>query len=304
MNQILVTNDEKSYESRDMKVIVKFFAIISIIFALVLVGEGIFNLSKDASQKTEFAKPELSYAKSGSSLEVKISGTIGLNKVIYSWNNDEETVLKADGKKDFNFEVEIPQGENQFNARVIDVNGNKTKYDGVAVAFTELEDAKKPTIKIENVEGKLEVTATDDKELAYFIYQWEGEQENKVEPKEEDKTTIKQTIEVNKGTKMLTLIAVDKSGNKETKTKKIIGSNGPTISVELEDNNFVVKVKDEYGITKIEYTHNGETKEVKDIPSGAKEYEFKVPLKDEANYLKVNAYENGIMTEYKCKKTK
>ena len=99
-------------------------------------------------------------------------------------------------------------------------------------------------------------------------------------------------------------VAVDKAGNKQTVTKKIIGSNGPTISASLDGDNFVIKVTDEFGITKIEYTHNDEQKTVEGIPENAKEFEFRVPLKDGVNLLKINAYENGIMTEYKCKKTK
>ena len=165
-------------------------------------------------------------------------------------------------------------------------------------------DKSKPVISIENSNGKLLVTAKDETEIAYFSYQWEGSEEQKVSPSEEDKTTVKQEIEVQKGTQKLTLTAVDTAGNIETTTKKIIGSNGPEIKASLSDGNIVVKVTDEFGITKIEYTHNEEEHTVEGIPENAKEFEFKVPLKDGDNYLKINAYENSIMTEYKCKKTR
>ena len=162
----------------------------------------------------------------------------------------------------------------------------------------------KPVISIENENGKLTITAKDETELDYFSYQWEGSDEVRVYPTEEDKTMVKQELEVKQGSTKLALTAVDKSGNKETSSKKIIGSNGPTIKASISEGNFVVKVSDEFGITKIEYTHNQEEHTVEGIPQNAKEYEFKVPLKDGDNYLKINAYENGIMTEYKCKKTK
>ena len=165
-------------------------------------------------------------------------------------------------------------------------------------------DTKKPVISIEMQNGKLQITAMDETELDYFSYQWEGSEEVKVNPSEEDKTIVKQELEVKKGTAKLILTAVDKAGNKETTTKKIIGSNGPVISASLADGNIVVKVTDEFGITKIVYTHNDEEHTVEGIPEGAKEFEFKVPLKEGDNYLKINAYENGIMTEFKCKKTK
>ena len=46
-------------------------------------------------------------------------------------------------------------------------------------------------------------------------------------------------------------------------------------------------------------TLNEKVNKVEGIPQDAKEFEFKVPLEDGVNYLKINAYENGLMTEYK-----
>lgn len=304
MNQILVTNDENGSNSKGMKPIVRFFAIVAIIFAIVLIAEGGFHLYNKLKNKDDYAKPELSYEQNGSSINLKLNSEVGLNKVTYSWNGGSKTELSADGKKSVNYNIEIPQGDSKLSVITKDVEGHETKFGDIAISFTGSDDTVKPQIKIENVNGKLEVTATDDKEIMYLTYQWEGTEEVKVEQSEEDKTTIKQTINVDMGTRKLTLVAVDKTGNKQTVTKKIIGSNGPTIKASLDGDNFVIKVNDELGITKIEYTHNDEQKTVEGIPENAKEFEFRVPLKDGVNLLKVNAYENGIMTEYKCKKTK
>ena len=100
-------------------------------------------------------------------------------------------------------------------------------------------------------------------------------------------------------------VAVYVTGEIENSYKKVVGSNGPKVVVTLEDNNFIVKVTDEYKLTKIEYTLNDSVVNVDNIPVDAKEFEFKVPVQEGANYLKINAYdENDLMTEYKCKKTK
>lgn len=304
MNQILMTNDKKGFPAIGIRSVVIFFAIAIIFISLLFIGEAGINLYKNMKNSTDYAKPVLITEKSGSTMTLKINGEIGINKIEYSWNNGDITTIKCEGKKSVNPELEIPQGDNKLNILVIDVDGNKTKFGEVSVSFTAEDDAVKPKIAIVNNVGKIKITATDETELEYLSYKWEGEDEVTIEPTEEENKTITQEINIQKGTKKLTIVAVDKAGNKETITKKIVGSNGPEIKVSVADGNFIVKVTDEYVITKIEYTINEQVFTVKDIPQGAKEHEFKVQLKDGVNYLKINAYENDLMTEYKCKKTK
>ena len=307
MNQILVTNDENIISPKGFKPVIRFFAIVAIVFAIVLIIEGGIQLYTGLNKNKDYAKPQLTYEKNGSSIIIKLNGDIGLNRIVYSWNGGSETTVSADGKKSINHEIEIPQGDSKLALKAKDVEGHETKFEDIIITFTEDDDTVKPEINIENANGKLAVTAKDDKEIDYLTYQWEGSDEVKIEGNEQDKTTINQTLNVEKGTKKLTVVAVDKAGNKTTVNKKIIGSNGPTIAVTLDSTkeNFVIKVTDEYGITKIEYTLNDdETKTVEGIPENTKEFEFKVSLKDGLNKLIIDAYENGIMTEYKCKRTK
>ena len=249
MNQILVTNDEKGYGNSGLKPIVRFFAVVAIVFALVLIGEGAFNLYKSLGTNKDYAKPELKLEKNGSSMNVKVDGEIGINKVIYAWGSGNETVVNANGRKNLNFDIEVPQGENTLKTKIVDVEGNKTKFEDVPVVFSANEDSTNPTISIEKVDGKLSVTATDETELDYFSYKWEDSDEVKVTPSEEDNKTVKQVIDVQKGTKQLELVAVDKAGNKRTMNRKVIGSNGPTIKASIADNSFVVKVTAETVIT-------------------------------------------------------
>ncbi|MBR2787011.1 MAG: hypothetical protein IKD76_05930 [Clostridia bacterium] len=304
MNQILLTKEESGISSAEMKSIIRFFVVSIIVFALILIGEGAFNLYNKSKTDSSFPAPVVSSEKNGSSITLNIDSETRINKIIYVWDNGIENVYEANGKIDFNFDIDIPPGEHVLKVTIIDVEGNKTKYENMSVAFTEEDDAVKPTISIEKKNGKLEIVATDDTELDYFSYKWEDSDEVVLEPSEDDKTTIKTSIDVLEGTKKITLVAMDKSGNKKTEARKIIGSNGPSITASIADNSFVVKVTDEVEITKIVYTHNEEETTIDDIPDGTKEYEFKVPLKDGENYLKVNAYENSIMAEYKCKKTR
>lgn len=304
MNQILMTNDEKGSSANGVKPIIKFFAIVIIVVSLIFVGEGAYNLYNSMGNNNSYPKPVLNVEKNGSAISLKITGEIGINKIEYSWNDGNTTILKCDGKKSINPEIEMPQGDNKLNIVVIDVEGNRTKFGEIAVSFTSEDDTVKPKISIVNSVGKITITATDETELDYLTYQWEGEEEVKIEATSDNNKSITQEVSVQKGTKKLTIVAVDKTGNKETMSKKIVGSNGPEIKVSASEGNFIIKVTDEYVITKIEYTINEEVFTINDLPSDAKEYEFKVQLKDGVNYLKVNAYENDLMTEFKCKKTK
>ena len=112
MNQILVTNDKNSVSSIEMKPIIRFFAIIIIVVAIVLSCIGGYNLYKSLQQKDNYAKPNLSVEKNGSAVNLIIKGEIGINKVEYKWNEGNSTIIKGNGKKDVNLEIEIPQGNN------------------------------------------------------------------------------------------------------------------------------------------------------------------------------------------------
>lgn len=307
MNQILITKDEKGRSTLGLKPIIIFFAAALIIVGLIFLGQGVYKSYKKAQENKDYPRPTLALEKNGSSLNMYFKGEIPINKIEYAWNDGSISLLEVSGKKEVKFDVEMPNGNNNLQVYVIDVNGNKTKFEQkVSFTQTDNKDTEKPKIAITKSEtaGKIKIKATDNDEIDYVSYKWEGEDEIVVKATEETKKEIVQEINVQKGTKKIVATVVDKTGNKKSITMDIVGSNGPTIKVSIADNNFVVKVTSEASLTKITYTHNDEEKTVENIPEKSKEFEFKVPLKDGVNYLKINAYENDIMTEYKCKKTK
>ena len=309
MNQILMTKDENGVVSGEIRPIVKFFAIVIIVLALIFVGQGAYKMYKSSREDKTFVQPKLSHEQNGSAITLKFDSEVGINKIEYAWNNGNITTVKGTEKKDIDLELEIPQGENQLKVSVTDVDGNKTSFENIPVSFIvepeEEGDTSKPEISIVNALGKITITAKDETELDYITYKWEDEDEVKVNVSQEDKKSIVQELAVEKGTKKLVITAVDKTGNKETISKNVIGSDGPKIQVTIADGSFVVKViATDYKITKINYTINEVEKSVENIPANSKEVEFKVPLEDGINYLKINAYEDELMAEYKCKKTK
>lgn len=311
MNQILSTNDKDKKNVIGIKPIVRFFAVVLIIVSGIFIAQSGTKLYSSIRYKKEYPRAKLTTEQIGSVIKLNFDDEIVLSRIEYKWNNGNITVLKNIAKRQTSIDIDIPQGENELSVCTIDTEGNKTQFKNFKVSFSEEDlvndkDKKQPIVSIEksSTTKKIIITVKDDRELDYFTYNWEGEEPVTIKATEETKTSITQEITVEKGTRVINVIAYDKAGNKGTKSLKIVGSNGPKVSAGIKDNSFVVKVTSDNEITKIIYTHNNEEKEVKDIPKGAKEFEFKVPLKDGENYLKVNAFENDIMTEYKCKKTK
>lgn len=306
MNQILITNDENGNSVLGIKPIARFFAVMLIVVALIFAIQSGYKLYGSFRYQQEYPKAELFTEKKGSSISLSFEDEVAISKIEYAWNNGNSTILTGIGRKNVSIDVEIPQGNNDLNVIITDVNGNKTKFESIKVEFSEDEDTIKPTISIGkgSTAGKLLITANDDRGLEYISYKWEDKDEVVINSTDEITTTLTQEIGVEKGTKKITITAVDKSGNKYEETKTIVGSTGAKISVSVSEGNFVVKVTSDNVITKIKYTHNEVEHMVENIPNNSKEFEFKVPLQEGANYLKINAFENDIMTEYKCKKTK
>ncbi len=308
MNQILMTDNKKGGANHELKPVIKFFAIVIILVALIIGGGATYNVYNSFGKDDSFPKPTVSMQKDGSKVNVTVTGEIEINKIEYYWNDGSKSTLNGNARKKVDFELDIPQGDNSLNMTVIDIKGNKTDFSKVGLKFDEAEESLKPTISlVTNEIGKIVVTVTDENALDYMTYQWEDQDEVKVMANSEEPKTITQNVEVQKGTKKLTIKAYNKAGKKQEITKTIVGSSGSEIKATIENNQFVVKVIDEVGLTKITYVHtyDGVPHEVTidDIPENTKEYEFKVDLKQGDNFIKVNAFNKDVMTEYKGRKT-
>lgn len=312
MNQILSTNDKKNSSLLGLKPIIRFFAIILIIMAIIFGTQSGYKIYSSIKQSREFPRAELQTQQFGSVLNLKVSSKNIISKIEYSWNGGNITEVKGLGKANTNIDIDVPPGENELKVAAVDAEGNKTQFEKIKVSYTE-EDVKfekdrtKPEISIEKSANakKFVIIVKDNKELDYISYSWEGEETTTVKATDETKTEITQELPAQKGTKTITVKAVDKAGNENEKSRTIVGSEGPKISASVKDGNIIVKVTSENGITRISYIHNNEqAQEVEELQKGAKEFEFKVQLKDGENKLKINAYEEEIMTEYKCKTTK
>ena len=317
MNQILSFQTIGNSKIQ-LKKVIRFFSIFIILFALILVIEGSFGYYKNKNKKVIIKEtPDINIQRDNGTTILNITSNIGVQKVIYSWNDGIEDSVEEGGKN--NVEVKIPTtiGTNNLNIKIIDSNGNTIVYDPVKISYEENQeenvnweeaiktDKTKPKISIESVKGKIVITATDDVKMSYITYSWNGEEENKITGLSEDEKTLTTEIDstnVKKGTNKLIVKAYDKAGNVETVEKEVQGANGSEIQVNQENGELVINVKNDINITKIEYNFNGEEKTIDNI--NQKEYTFKLQMKDGENKISISAYVDSLKSDYQNTFTK
>ena len=181
MNQILLTenqNDKKknnknqfvnntnnNNNSPDMKRIIVFFGIAILIFAALLIGIYGYRISKNNSNKGEpevkTSKPQLSLEESDGKVKIIAKSDIGINKVIYSWNDEDAKETNINGETQYEQTLEIPEGRNVLKVIVRDQNNEEIE---TTKELYKEEDKEKPKIEIDNSlpEGKTKITAIDE----------------------------------------------------------------------------------------------------------------------------------------------
>ena len=317
MNQILSFQTIGNSKIQ-LKKVIRFFSTFIILFALILVIEGSFGYYKNKNKKVVIKEtPDINIQRDNGTTILNITSNIGVQKVIYSWNDGIEDSVEEGGKN--NVEVKIPTtiGTNDLNIKIIDSNGNTIVYNPVKISYEENQeenvnweeaiktDKTKPKVSIESVKGKIVITATDDVKMSYVTYSWNGEEENKITGLSDDEKTLTTEIDstnVKKGTNKLIVKAYDKAGNVETVEKEVQGANGSEIKVNQENGELVVNVKNDINITKIEYNFNGEEKTIDNI--NQKEYTFKLQMKDGENKISISAYADALKSDYQNTFTK
>ncbi len=317
MNQILSFQTIGNSKIQ-LKKVIRFFSIFIILFALILVIEGSFGYYKNKNKKVVIKEtPDINIQRDNGTTILNITSNIGVQKVIYSWNDGIEDSVEEGGKN--NVEVKIPTtiGTNDLNIKIIDSNGNTIVYNPVKISYEENQeenvnweeaiktDKTKPKVSIESVKGRIVIIATDDVKMSYVTYSWNGEEENKITGLSDDEKTLTTEIDstnVKKGTNKLIVKAYDKAGNVETVEKEVQGANGSEIQVNQENGGLVVNVKNDINITKIEYNFNGEEKTIDNI--NQKEYTFKLQMKDGENKISISAYADALKSDYQNTFTK
>ena len=297
MNQILdynpIRNDDSNnnYNNRNMgnkSNVIKAFAIILIIFAICLIGIGVFNkyMNNSDSNNEQNVDAKISLAQEGSKLVITIEHDKEIEKLIYNWNTGSEKTIAVDTGKHFETTIDIPAGSNTLNLQVVDIEGHKT-FKNETIQSEEGIDIINPVIKYEITEGmKLKITATDETELDFITYRWNDEEETTVKPKDYNPKKAEVEIDIKTGTNNLTITAVDKNNNNESLVEVFEGLLQPKIEVVLAEDKskLIITTTHHSGIAKIEYTLNDKPYAAV-LEEGPTEVTFEQPLESGNNII-------------------
>lgn len=266
MNQILTVEKKRKEPKQkkqrsggtiETKGIVRFFAIVIIIFGVVLVGEGSYAMYREAADKNPENQPKVMVSREGDKVIVNVEHSTEISKVIYSWNNGEATEVPQGGLTAYE-EILLPNQNSILNITIEDMKGKKAHYQKEYIV--EGMDVTKPTINIQVADGskKMTITAEDETAIAYLSYQWEGEDVVREEAFTETQTKIEKQIDLTPGTKKITIIAEDMSGNREQIEKEIVATTSkPKMQLIKNGREFIIEASDEDGITEIKLNLNG-----------------------------------------------
>ncbi len=296
MNQILATSNptaKKSSGPADIKTIVRVFAIVMLVFGIFMIGTGSYAIYKDnVANNTQLTKPVITETLNEDNTAVMLTVTHdkAIDKIEYSWNNDEMQTITGNGRKYIEQEIKIPGGTNTLNVRAIDTQGQEIS--------TQREFTVEEIIHLTISENKkLKITAESETEITYMTYRWDDEEEQRIDI---NATTVDQEIDIPMGTHDITVILVDANNETITKEQKVMGTTKPTINIGPDDAGeyYLITITDEAGLERVELNFRGEEKTIT-VEDGRKELKYKLPLnKGDENRLEITAYNvDGIASD-------
>lgn len=308
MNQILLTNNPNNKKksnkyngnnSGDMKRIIIFFSVAILVFALLIIGVYAYKISKNQNkeEKQHVEGPTLSLEETENEVKIVVKAEAGISKVTYSWNDEANKEFEINGGKDYEEALEIPEGQNTLKVRVIDQNGEEKE---TIKEFYKEENKEVPKLEIDEevlrTTGKVKIIASDDNNgLKYITYQWNDEEETKIDAEREDQATIETTIDVKRGQNTLKIKAVNNLDKEKDLERMLKGVNDPVIEVTKDDSlgEMYMKITHDMGFKKIEFTVNGQEYVYDESFSGydseKKEISYKFALKEGENIVIIHA---------------
>ena len=306
MNQILSVDASRDNKRRSKtreprkastKSVVMFFCIILIIFAITLIGVGIYSISKKDKNKAvtpnivEEQKPRIDIAQNGSRLEVEISSEDTISKIEYNWNDGDIQSAETNGTTRVRIEIAVPNGTNTLNIVATDTSGSVSEYSHEYEATY-----PNATLEFDEATNKLKIVCTESAKISHITYYYDSEQEQTVQVND---ISAQIEIPINQGKHDLTLKVVYEDGIEKQMTKQVYFPVVERVQVTEDMNSFFIKASDERGITKIIINFNGvESEEAVNNTA----FEKILKLQNGENRLILTVYNaDGVSTTTKTK---
>ena len=307
MNQILVLENKskkkktktRSSGPADIKNILRFFAVVLIIFAMVMIGHSSYAIYREAKGNNTEDLPVISLSRVNDTLLVDVQSTYVIDKFKYSWRSSQQTSIPEESTS-FQEEIILPSDNNILTIVLEDETGRATTYtkeiilDGV--------DIIKPSIDIEQGQGSsVVVTATDEMQIEYMTYRINDGEEIKIDKNNVEDKTIKYAVtDIPRGENIIYVTAVDSFGNTEQIEQTIIvSSEMPTINsidIDEESGKILIQASDVDGLQSIEVNLNGAVYQMNDI--NRTEATFSLNLRQGTNTLSIKLTNvNGLSAE-------
>lgn len=287
MNQILQTEKRKEKKPIEIGKIVKFFIVAIIIFAIVLIGIGVYyivtnnNIIKGQEQITDTV-PDVKIEKQEDKILIQVNSKLAISKIVYNWNEDQSNEIEGENRTNFTETIDLPYGTNMLNVTVIDINGKETKFQKEYV----VEGDGKPVIELKlTAENKIKITVEDKTDLQYINYSWNNDEPKKIEVNANNKNLIEQTIDIPLGQNTLKVEAINEKNVVASKELEVKGIKSPTLSFKKKGDILVIRAEDETGIKIIDYTLNGQRYQIDYGNKTVIEYEQQIQKGE--NYMEI-----------------
>lgn len=271
MNQILMVENKKKKKNKsnsgpvEIANIIKFFAIILIVFGLSFIGQGSYALYRESKGKNIKNLPTVSMERINDTVIIKVNSNYKIENLIYSWNEAEETKIPVEDTY-IEEAVILPIENSVLNVKVEEENGRTVRYQKEFII--EGLDIAQPTIEIteeSGTAGNIKITATDETQMAYITYKVNDEEEVRIDKSETEDKEMKYILKLARGENKVIITAVDTSGNIETLEKTIIVSGKTSMNLKIENGKLVIIAEDPDGIKDIDINLNGVSYTAKDI---------------------------------------
>lgn len=180
--------------------------LLSILVVDVSGNESIYEQEYYYAVEGDIEKPKIDLEVIGNYVKVEVTDDTEIKYMSYKWNEEEETVIQADGnnKKIITTQIEVRKGENKLTVKAVDSTGNSWTEDRTYRGVT------KPTIDV-GQDGNSLVIVVEDVEGIKYIDIDLNEQRLRIQPPEVQ-NKIEYVIAMEPGNNILTVVAYSTNG--------------------------------------------------------------------------------------------